>query len=445
MKSPPRRGILERMPDPSMRFGAGATRPGSERCSAFHVCSIEELALMKRLCLSALVAVIVLVQSVLGAELNPAKLAAVRTRMQQFVDEGEIAGAVTLVARHDRVVSLEAVGYQDLDAKKPMKADSLFRIASMTKPITAVGIMILVDEGKLAIDDPVEKYLPEFHGQPLAVRGKSGVTLQKPSRPITLRDLLTHTSGMPGGLPQRPAGLYEKRDVSLADAVRQFAKEPLQFEPGTKWQYCNIGIDTLGRIIEVASGQSYEAFLQKRIFGPLGMVDTCFYPSPAQAERIAVTYRKDQGKLVATTTLIIGPTAGAKYPIPAGGLYSTAADLARFYQMVLNQGERHGQRILTPASVARMTRVHTGDLTAGFTAGVGFGLGWGVVRTPTDVTAMLSPGTFGHGGAFGTQGWIDPQKDLIFVLMIQRVGLPNGDASDMRREFQRLTVSALGD
>lgn len=400
---------------------------------------------MKRLCFAALVGVLVLVQSVLGAELDAAKLAAVRTRMQQFVDKGEIAGAVTLVARHDRVVSLEAVGYQDLESKKPMQANSLFRIASMTKPVTAVGIMILADEGKLAVDDPVEKYLPEFRGQQLAVRGQEGVTLQKPSRPITLRDLLTHTSGMHGGLPRSPAGLYEKRDCTLAQAVPLYAQEPLQFEPGTKWQYCNVGIDTLGRIIEVVSGQSYETFLEKRIFNPLGMVNTCFYPSPAQAERIAVIYGKKEGQLVAATSPIVGPTAGAKYPIPSAGLFSTAPDMARFYQMVLNQGELDGQRILSPASVAQMTRVHTGDLTAGFTEGVGFGLGWGVVRTPTGVTAMLSPGTCGHGGAFGTQGWIDRQKDLILVMMIQRVGLPNGDASEMRREFQRIAVSSLGD
>lgn len=398
---------------------------------------------MKRLGLSALIALVVLVPSTWGADFDPARLAAVRERMQQFVDEGQIAGAVTLIARHGGVVSVEAVGYQDREAKKPMRADSLFRMASMTKPVTAAGIMILAEEGKLSITDPVEKYLPEFAGQKLAVRGKEGVTFRSPSRPITLRDLLTHTSGMPGGLPRSPAQLYEKRDATLAEAVRLFAQEPLQFEPGTKWQYCNIGIDTLGRIIEVVSGESYEAFLQKRIFNPLGMADTCFYPSPAQAERIAVVYGKKDGQLAAATSLIIGPAAGAKYPIPAGGLYSTAPDMARFYRMMLCQGQLDGQRILSPASVALMTRVHTGDLTAGFTEGVGFGLGWGVVRKPSGVTAMLSPGTFGHGGAFGTQGWIDPHKDLVLVMMIQRVGLPNGDASAMRREFQQAAVSAM--
>lgn len=399
---------------------------------------------MKRLCTLTLFATLGLFHSALGAELDAAKLAAIRPRMQQFVDQGEVAGAVTLVGRHDRIVSLEAVGFQDLEAKRPMRTDSIFRIASMTKPITAIGIMILVDEGKLAIDDTVEKYLPEFRGQQLAVKTNNTVTLKSPSRPITLKDLLTHTSGMAGGLPRNPEGLYSKRDLTLAEAVRIYAKEPLEFEPGTKWAYCNIGIDTLGRIIEVVSGESYEAFLKKRVFDPLGMVDTTFYPSPAQADRIAVTYRKEQGKLVASKADILGPPAGAKFPIPAGGLFSTATDLLKVYQMMLNRGELGGKRILSPASVQTMTQVHTGELTAGFTSGVGFGLGWGVVRTPVDVTAMLSPGTFGHGGAFGTQGWIDPDKDLIFILLIQRIGLPGGDGNELRRELQRIAVSALG-
>jgi CubicO group peptidase (beta-lactamase class C family) len=375
--------------------------------------------------------------------MDTAKLAAIRTRMQQFVDDGDLAGAVTLVGHHDRVVSLEAVGYQDLEARRPMRTDSIFRIASMTKPITSIGVMILVDEGKLKIEDPVEKYLPEFRGQKLSVRGPQGVTLKSPTRPITLLDLLTHTSGMPSGLPPAWATLYSKRDRTLAEGVRTFAKEPLEFEPGTKWAYCNIGMDTLGRIIEVVAGEPYETFLKRRIFDPLGMVDTCFYPSPAQADRIAVTYGKQNGKLVASKADILGIPAGAKYPIPAGGLFATAGDLVKVYQMMLNRGELDGKRILTPAAVATMTEVHTARLTAGFTPAMGFGLGWGVVRAPTGVTAMLSPGTFGHGGAFGTQGWIDSAQDLIMILLIQRTGLPNGDASEMRREFQQLTVSAL--
>jgi CubicO group peptidase (beta-lactamase class C family) len=362
--------------------------------------------------------------------------------MQEFVDRGEIAGAVTLVGRRDGVASVEAVGCQDLQKKIPMRPDSLFRIASMTKPVTSVGIMILVDEGKLSVEDPVEKYVPEFGDLRLKSDATDG-SPKKPARSIKIRDLLTHTSGLPGGLPPAVADLYVKRDRTLAEAVKLFAKQPMEFEPGAKWAYCNIGIDTLGRIIEVASGQPYETFLKKRIFEPLGMVDTCFYPPAQQRLRVALTYGVEKGKLVASQRDIIGLPPGAKYPIPAGGLYSTAGDLARFYQMMLQRGTLAGRRILSPESVRTMTRVQTGELAAGFTPGMGFGFGWGVVRKPEGVTAMLSPGSFGHGGAFGTQGWIDPQKDLIMVLMIQRTGLPNADASAMRRELQAIAVSAL--
>ncbi len=378
----------------------------------------------------------------LAAELDASRLRLIAAKMQEFVDQGDLAGAVTLVGRHDGVASLEAVGYRDLDRKVPMRTDSIFRIASMTKPITAIAVMILADEKKLAVDDPVEKYLPEFRDQRLKT-GEGPGGLKKPSRPVTLRDLLTHTSGMHGGLPRWPADLYLKRDHTLADVVPRFAKEPLEFEPGTKWSYCNVGIDTLGRIIEVVSGQSYEAFLKRRVFDPLGMPDTCFYPTAEQRKRIAATYDKKDGRLIRIDRDIIGLPSDGKYPIPAGGLCSTANDLARVYRMMLNHGDLDGRRILSPSAVKEMTQVHTADLTAGFTSGVGFGLGWGVVRQPRGVTAMLSPGTFGHGGAFGTQGWIDPHKDLVLVLLIQRVGLPNGDESPMRREFQSTAVSAL--
>lgn len=391
-----------------------------------------------------LLALLLGASSAFAADLDVNRLKLIGPKMQEFVDQGDLAGAVTLVGRHDGVVSLEAVGYQDLDQKVPMRTDSLFRIASMTKPITAIGIMILSDENKLAVDDPVEKFLPEFREMRLkAGDGKGSAQLKKPSRPIKLGDLLTHTSGMYGGLPRQPADLYSKRDHTLAEAVPLYAKEPLEFEPGTKWSYCNVGIDTLGRIIEVVSGQSYDGFLKDRIFTPLKMSDTTFYPTAEQRKRIAATYDKREGKLVRSNSDIIGLPPDARFPIPAGGLYSTASDLARVYRMMLNHGELDGRRILSAAAVKEMTRVHTGELTSGFTPGLGFGFGWGVVRQPQGVTAMLSPGTFGHGGAFGTQGWIDPHKDLILILLIQRVGLPNGDASPMRREFQTIAASAL--
>jgi CubicO group peptidase (beta-lactamase class C family) len=364
--------------------------------------------------------------------------------MQQFVDQGQIAGAVTVVGRHDQVLSYEAVGLRDREARRPMTKDTLFRIASMTKPITAIGVMILAEEGKLSVDDAVEKHLPEFRGLMLAGKSSSGsTTLKPPARKITIRELLTHTSGLPSGLPPDMAELYSKRDRTLSEVIPSIAKRPLEFEPGSRWAYCNLGIDTLGRIIEVASGRSYERFLQERIFAPLGMTDTTFYPDPGQRRRIASLYDAREGKLIPAGYQLLGPAENARYPIPAGGLYSTGADLARLYQTMLCGGQFQGARILTEKSVREMTRVQTGELTAGFTSGMGFGLGWAVVRQPQGITEMLSSGTFGHGGAFGTQGWIDPEQDLFVVLLIQRVGLPNADGSEMRRELQRLAVAAV--
>jgi CubicO group peptidase (beta-lactamase class C family) len=361
----------------------------------------------------------------------------VHKALQPFVDGHDVAGVVTLVGDAGGVLNVEAVGVRNVDTGLPMTPDTLFRIASMTKPVTAIGIMMLADERKLSVEDPVEKHLPEFRGQML-VAGKSGdtITLTKPTRPITLRDLLTHTSGLPGSPPPGLSDLYSKRNRTLAEAVMAYSQRPLDFEPGTKWSYCNTGIDTLGRVIEVVSGRRYESFLQDRLFDPLGMTDTTFYPTPEQLKRAAMTYDRKDDRLVAAPSSIIGPPEGAKYPIPAGGLYSTAPDLAKLYRMLLGRGEAGGRRYLSEGAVEAMTRVQTGDLDAGFTDGMGFGLGVGVVRKPSGVTGMLSPGTFGHGGAFGTQGWVDPRAGRFVLLMIQRVGMGNGDASAVRRKFQ---------
>jgi CubicO group peptidase (beta-lactamase class C family) len=384
-------------------------------------------------------------RSGIAAEPDRKTLADIPARMQQFVDQGQISGAVTVVGRHNQVLSHEAVGLRDVESRQAMTKDTLFRIASMTKPITAAGIMVLADEGKLSIDDAVEKHLREFCGQKLAAGGSGGAAaLKSPGRKITIRDLLTHTSGLPGGLPPDMADLYVKRDRTLAEAVAAIAKRPLEFEPGSRWAYCNAGIDTLGRIIEVVARMPYEKFLQDRIFTPLGMKDTTFYPNEGQRRRMATLYDLKQGKLVSAGFQLLGPTDKAKHPIPAGGLYSTGTDLARFYQTMLCGGQHQCTRILTEKSVREMTSVQTGQLTAGFVPGMSFGLGWGVVREPQGVTRVLSAGTFGHGGAFGTQGWIDPKQDLFVILLIQRVGLPNADGSEMRQELQRLAVRAIG-
>jgi CubicO group peptidase (beta-lactamase class C family) len=236
--------------------------------------------------------------------------------------------------------------------------------------------------------------------------------------------------------------LYVKRDRTLAEGTLAVSQRSLEFEPGSKWSYCNSGIDTLGRIIEVVSGKDYENFLAQRIFMPLRMKDTTFRPSKEQLPRLAGLYGRKDDKLAPAANAIIAPPEGMRHPIPAGGLYSTGADMARFYRMMLCGGVLDGERILTEDSVKTMTRVQTGDLKCGFTPGMSHGLGFAVVREPQGITAMLSPGSFGHGGAYGTQSWADPKRDLFYILLIQRTGLPNSDASEMRGEFQRLAADA---
>jgi CubicO group peptidase (beta-lactamase class C family) len=379
----------------------------------------------------------------LPVDVDAAKIATLKTEFQSYVDRHQTSGTVTLVARKGKILSLEAVGWQDMESKVPMKVDSIFQIASMTKPVTALGILMLEEEGKLAIEDPVEKHLPEFRGQQLITKKEgSTITLGKPARLITIRDLLTHTSGLKGGQGPGLGDLYAKRNHTLAEATIAISQWPLEYEPGTKWSYCNTGIDTLGRIIEVCSGQTYEAFLKERLFKPLGMKDTFFYPNEAQKARVAVLYKKDKDGL-AKSDNFLGDAVGGRFPLPAGGMFSTAPDMVKLYQMLLNKGTADGHRYLKEETLTKMTRNHTGDLRAGFTDGIQMGLGFQLVGTPTGITEQLSVGTYGHGGAFGTQGWIDPKKEMIFVLMVQRSGFPNGDASDLRKSLQSIAISAI--
>jgi CubicO group peptidase (beta-lactamase class C family) len=378
-----------------------------------------------------------------GSGSTPSKFKAIPERMQGFVEDGTIAGAVTLVAHKGEVVSLEAVGFADMANKKPMRPDSLFWIASMTKPITATAIMMLEDEGKLSVNDPVEKYLPEFKNQwMIERRTNETIILKRPQRPITLRDLLTHTSGLSDLSAPRP-------NCTLAELAMAYSQLPLKFPPGTRWEYCNSGINVLGRIVEVASGESFADFLQDRIFKPLGMKDTTFWPGASQAKRLAKSYQPAKaGKVLEETSIgfIKGDLSDrSRTAFPSGGLFSTAQDMWRFYQMALNGGEVNGKRIISRESVDVMTRTQTGDIRTGFTDGMSFGYGWAVVKKPAGVTETLSAGTFGHGGAYGTQGWVDPKKELICVLMIQRVRLPNADASPIRKAFQDAAVAAIAE
>jgi CubicO group peptidase (beta-lactamase class C family) len=362
---------------------------------------------------------------------RPPAIPGVGERMRRFVQDREIAGAVTLVATPDGIVHLDTAGTADIASSRPMRPDTIFWIASMTKPITATAVMMLQEEGKLSVDDPVEKYIPEF-GQLKTADGQRAR--------LTIRHLLTHTSGMGEASGNESRGIK-----NLAALIPLYVAKPVGFEPGTKWVYCQSGINTAARIVEVVSGSSFDEFVDQRLFRPLGMKDTTFYLAEEQLPRLATSYRKtDKGELEqAAVRLLNGknPTSRDRYPAANGGLYSTAPDYARFCRMILNGGELDGRRYLKPESIKLMTDVQTGALKTGFTDGNGWGLGWCVVRQPQGITGMLSPGTFGHGGAYGTQAWIDPVKKRIYILMIQRSDFPNSDASAVRRAFQEEAAS----
>jgi len=352
--------------------------------------------------------------------------------MKEFVAQNEISGAVTLVANKEKILHLDATGRGDISSETPLSRDAIFWIASMSKPVTGVAVLIMEDEGKLSVDDPVEKYIPEFANFKNADGTKAT---------ITIKQLLTHSSGMP------EATVAEmKSSHTLAELVPHFVTKPLQFAPGSKWQYCQSSINTAGRVVEIVSGKPFEQFVQERIFNPLGMKDTTFYPTEAQAARIAKSYRKTNGKLTEAPNFILNgmpATSRERYPAANGGLFSTALDYARFCQMLLNNGELDGHRILKSESVKQFSSVQFPDHRTGFTPGNGWGLGCCVIREPQGVTAMLSPGTFGHGGAYGTQAWIDPQKNLIYILMVQRANFQNADNSDVRKAFQAAAAEAL--
>ncbi|HEX4144823.1 MAG TPA: serine hydrolase domain-containing protein [Pirellulales bacterium] len=350
----------------------------------------------------------------------PASGPSAAAALEPFVQSHSLAGAVTLVADKDKVISLETVGWADVAAKRPMTPDTLFWIASQSKPITATALMILVDEGKVNIDDPVEKYLPEFKGQRLAGGGE-------PKHPITVRNVLSHTSGLPFKSGIENPTLDQ---LPLAERVRSYATTPLDFEPDSKWNYSNAGINTAGRIIEVVSGMPYETFLDTRLFGPLGMKDTTFWPSSEQIARLAKPYKPNADKndleeiTIGQLKYPLDDHAG-RQPMPAGGLFSTAGDLAKFCQMLLNGGEYQGKRYLSEAAIKQMTSKQTGDLPNEY------GLGW-----------STGGGGFGHGGAFATDMSIDPKRGLITIWLIQHAGFP-GNGQQAHGTFKHVAEEQL--
>jgi len=353
----------------------------------------------------------------------------IATAVRPFVDSNTLAGAVMLVASKDKVLSLEAVGWADIAAREPMKTDALFWIASQSKPMTAAALMMLVDEGKVNLDDPVEKYLPELKGQILAVeRDADHVLLRKPAHPITVREVLSHTSGLPFSSPMEQPTLD---GLPLRDAVRSYAMVPLQFPPGTKYQYSNAGINTAGRIIEVVSGMPYEQFMEERLFKPLGMKDTTFWPDANQVKRLAKSYKPnpDKNGLEETTvTQLRYPLSNRanRYPMPAGGLFSTATDTAQFCRMILNGGVFDGKRLLSEDAVKQLTSRQTApEIKESY--GLGFSVG---------------ADSCGHGGAYSTNMQIDRRRGLVLVWMVQHNGFPgNGDKA--QDAFKQAALAAF--
>ena len=361
--------------------------------------------------------------------------------MDGMVEKKEIAGAVTVVVGKDRNLHMEGTGYADVESKRAMTPETLFWIASMTKPVTGVAILMLQDEGKLKVSDPVAKYIPEFAN----LKTPSG----KPAN-LTITQVLTHTSGL-GEAPREEA----QKANTLADLVPMWLAAKMQFEPGEKWSYCQSGINTASRIVEVVSGMSFDEFLQKRLFDPLGMKDTTFYPTDEQRKRLVTAYAKNKE----TSALEAVPPRsdfGTKDRPPQGngGLFSTARDYALFCQMLLNGGSLKGKKYLSADAMKFLNTPQTpSEMPTGFfqndTYGnrgknYGWSLGTCVLKEPHEgVAEVLSPGTFGHGGAWGTQAWIDPVKGVAYVLMVQRSNFSNSDASDVRRAFQKTASEAL--
>jgi CubicO group peptidase (beta-lactamase class C family) len=336
------------------------------------------------------------------------------------------AGVVVLVLQDGRVVHQSAAGYASLETRAPMQVDSIFWIASMTKSISATAIMTLVDEGRLSLDEPASNWLPALG----KVRLANG---QPPARPITLRDLLSHTSGL--AFPPRKAtdGVH-----SLASYTDELVKAPLSFEPGSAYEY-GFGITVAGRIAEIVSGQPFEDFVQQRILDPLEMRDTAFFPDDRLRERFARTYRTadDGSRLAATYNPFVMPAADIRRGTePSGGMFSTAADMAKFYQMILDGGVAGGRRIVSKASIAEMTRPHTAGGKP-----LNYGLGWQCSPPGKASISGFSEQAFGHGGAFGTHGWIDPAHRIVAVFMVQNALVQGGGAP--RQVFHQHVTRAL--
>ncbi|MGE0766903.1 MAG: serine hydrolase domain-containing protein [Hyphomicrobiaceae bacterium] len=392
--------------------------------------------------------------------LSSSRLANVSAWMRSEIEAGRTGGMVTLVGRHGKTAFLDVAGKADIARNKPMAADTIVRIYSMTKPLTSVAIMMLYEQGRFQLDDPISRFIPAFAGQRVLTGGSRGKIDTVPAaRDITFRDLLTHTSGLTYGFMESTLvdGLYrsdkidfQTQDSSLKDLVEKAAALPLLAHPGTRWNY-SISTDVLGYLVEVISGQPFETFLKRKVIDPLKLVDTDFHVPESKHARFAANYLTD-GK--GGMQEVDDPTK-SRYLRPrnvnsgGGGLVSTAADYARFCQFMLNKGELDGARLLGRKTVELMTTNHLkGDMadmgTPRFSEttyeGIGFGLGFSVMVDPAKAQILGTPGEYAWGGAASTAFWIDPTEDMFVVFLTQ---LMPSSAYPFRRQLRVLTYQSI--
>jgi CubicO group peptidase (beta-lactamase class C family) len=387
--------------------------------------------------------------------MSRAGLEGIRAAIQKNIDNKLIPGAVSAIARHNKLVWYEAQGLSDVGANRPMRKDDIFRMMSSSKGVTAVAVLMMMDEGKLSLNDKVSRFIPTFKDPKVAVapdgaKDASQVKLVPADREITVKDLLTHTSGLssfmgltgpgPGSLVNN---IERRPDVTLADFVSRLGSAALDFQPGTKWAYSAFdGIDVLLRIVEITSGMSADEFMSKRIFKPLDMRDTHFNLPPEKKARLVNIYAGKDGTFNVVKHLLgEGPW---KYTSGAAGLFSTVHDFMQFEAMLLNRGTLNGRRLLKPETVALMSRNHVGKLFAGWipsiSAGFGFGLGVSVVEDRDKGTGR-GVGAFGWGGAYGTENWADPELDVAAAMFIQMHPAPANVKTDFQQALRKAIVA----
>ena len=387
--------------------------------------------------------------------LSSERLQRITKMFERRIAADQLAGAVTIVGRRGKVAHHVAQGVMDRDSKQPMATGSMFRIASMTKPVIGVAVMMLVEEGKLHLNDPVARYIPEFKDMKVAVPQPAGGPAPAPTggaaaprfytvpaqRAITIKDLLTHTSGLGSG-PMSTSEIDKvarKDGETLADYIPRLGGTALEFQPGSRWTYSpGAGFETLGRVIEIASGERLDRFFRARIFDPLGMKDITFWPTDAQWPRVATVYGRGPNGL--TKAVMPNDTMSRNvYFRGSGGLYSTAEDYIPLGLMLANGGELNGKRLLSRKTVEMMAAVHAPDTLPGLPPGQGYGLSVRVVTNHAARNTMLSDGTYGWTGAQGTHFFVDPKEGLVGVLMVQT------SDGEVQREFEDLVAQSVVD